>query len=219
MNQLPPFCNILIHKELKLYMLLTDDEIGDGETYVLADLINDGWEEFCNTQRGHKKATMFMEEFYPEYKKLSYEHRQYTLKEVTKFIEKNHRHHLSPQGCNFAFGVKLGNEFIGVITAGRPVAAVLDDGTTLEITRVCVKQGYKNLCSFLYSRMIKIAKDMNYQRVITYTLEHEVGTSCKSAGFELAYKSRGGEWNCKSRPRKTKAPTCPKNMWEYKFAD
>lgn len=210
-----PFCNIFIHEKLKLYMLLTDEEIGDGETYIMKNLIEDGWEEFCNTQRGHRKASEFMKEFYPEYKKLSYEHRQYSLKEVSKFINENHRHHISPQGCNFAFGVKMGNDFIGVITAGRPVAAALDDGSTLEITRVCVKPGYKNLCSYLYSHMIRIAKDMNYQRVITYTLESETGTSCKAAGFKLAYKSRGGEWNCKSRPRKVKAPTCPKKMWEY----
>lgn len=113
----------------------------------------------------------------------------------------------------------LGEHFIGVITAGRPVAAALDNGSTLEITRVCVKRGYKNLCSYLYSHMIKVAKDMNYQRVITYTLESESGTSCVAAGFKLAYKSKGGEWNCKSRPRYTKAPTCPKNMWEYVIAN
>ena len=218
MENLKPFCNILINEELKLYMLLTDDEIGDGDTYVLADLQNDGWEEFCSTQRGHKKATLFMEKFYPEYKKFSYEHKQYPLKEISKFIDDNHRHHLSPQGCNFAFGVKLGDKFIGVITAGRPVAAALDNGSTLEITRVCVKKGYKNLCSYLYSHMVKIAKDMNYQRVITYTLESEPGTSCVAAGFKLAYKSKGGEWSCKTRPRHTKAPTCPKNMWEHVIA-
>lgn len=139
-------------------------------------------------------------------------------KEVRSFIDRNHRHHLSPQGCNFAFGVKLGNELIGVITAGRPVAKALDDGNTLEVTRVCVKAGYKNLCSFLYSRMVKIAKDMNYQRVITYTLESETGSSCVAAGFKLAYKSKGGDWNCKSRPRHTTSPTCPKSMWEYVIA-
>lgn len=56
---------------------------------------------------------------------------------------------------------------------------------------------------------------MNYQRVITYTLESESGTSCVATGFKLAYKSKGGDWNCKSRPGYAKAPTCPKNMWEY----
>ena len=86
-------------------------------------------------------------------------------------------------------------------------------------TRVCVKRGYKNLCSYLYSHMVKIAKDMNYQRVITYTLESESGTSCIAAGFKLAYKSKGGNWNCKSRLRQVKAPTCPKNMWEYVIAE
>ena len=43
-ENLKPFCNILIHEELKLYMLLTDEEIGNDDTYVFTDLINDGWE-------------------------------------------------------------------------------------------------------------------------------------------------------------------------------
>ena len=212
-----PFCNILVHHELMLYMILTDDEIGDGDTYVLRDLIADGWEEFCNTQRGHRKATWFMATFYPEYTKFYYKHRQYKLNEVKPFINQTHRHHESPQGCNFALGVKLGERFIGVITAGRPVARALDDGTALEITRVCVRPGYKNLCSYLYSCMVRIAKELNYDKVITYTLDSEQGTSVKAAGFRFSHKSPGGVWSCRSRPRSTNAPTGSKNAWIYQL--
>lgn len=69
MEKIKPFCNILIHEKLKLYMLLTDNEIGDGDTYILADLLDDGWEVFCDTQRGHKKASLFMENFIQNTKK------------------------------------------------------------------------------------------------------------------------------------------------------
>lgn len=212
---LKPFCNIMIHEKLKLYILLTDEEIGDGDTYVLKDLRDDGWSEFCTTQRGHKKATRFMEEFYPEYEKYTYRHQQVTLKEVAPFINRYHRHHLSPQGCNFALCVRLGDEIIGAITAGRPVSRHLDKKNILEITRVCVKPGYRNLCSYLYSHMIRVARDLGYDMVITYTMDSEDGASLKAAGFTLAYLSRGGHWSCKTRPRNTMAPEGPKKLWQY----
>ena len=208
-----PFQNILIHEETKQYMLLTDDEIGDGESYVLCDLYDDGWEMFCDTQRGHKRATAFMETFFPEYKKFHYEHVHMPLKEVGAFINQTHRHHPSPQGCNFAFGVRLGSRLIGAVTAGRPVAKALDDGETIEVTRVCVRPGYRNLCSYLYSCVLRVAKDLNYKRVITYTLDSENGASVKAAGFDFWHASCGCTWSCASRPRTVKAPVCRKTAW------
>lgn len=213
-SSLKPFVNIFIHESLKLYILLTDDDIGDGDTYILSELKEDGWEEFCTTQRGYKKAIRFMDSFYPDYQLFRYVHRQVTLKEIKPFIDRFHRHHLSPQGCNFAFAVKLGDDIIGAITAGRPVCRHFNGTNTLEITRVCVRPGYKNLCSYLYSNMKKVAKDLGYSRLITYTLETEPGISLMAAGFSRAYRSPGGSWNCTSRPRRTAANEVPKNMWQ-----
>lgn len=215
LTALKPFCNILVHEKLKLYILLTDEEIGNGDTYVLKDLMGDGWSEFCTTQRGHQKAVRFMEEFYPEYEKFTYRHQQVALKEVAPFINRYHRHHLSPQGCNFALCVRLGDEIIGAVTAGRPVSRYLDKKNILEITRACVKPGYRNLCSYLYSHMTRVARDLGYEYVITYTLDTEDGSSLKAAGFTHAYTSRSGSWNCKTRPRSTRAPEGPKKLWQY----
>ncbi len=52
----------------------------------------------------------------------------------------------------------------------------MDDGRTLEVLRVAT-DGTRNACSFLYSRVFRIARLIGYQRVITYTLAEESGIS------------------------------------------
>lgn len=37
-------------------MILTEEEIGNGYTYVLGDLMDDGWEVFCDLYHTHKQA-------------------------------------------------------------------------------------------------------------------------------------------------------------------
>ena len=106
-----------------------------------------------------------------------------TLKQANSFVTANHRHHSSVAGCKFALGLTDG-ELIGVAICGRPVSRFLDDGKTLEVVRLCT-DGTPNACSFLYSRAVRIAKIMGYERVITYTLESENGASLKASGFVL----------------------------------
>ena len=45
-----------------------------------------------------------------------------TFKEACIFIEKNHSHHLPPQGWKFGIAVNNGVEIVGIITIGRPVS-------------------------------------------------------------------------------------------------
>ena len=85
-------------------------------------------------------------------------------------------------------------------------------GKTVEILRLCT-DGTPNACSYLYSRAVKIAELLGYEKVITYTLLSENGASLKASGFTLDGVTRGGSWSCKSRPRAGKAPTCPKKRW------
>ena len=92
-------------------------------------------------------------------------------------------------------------EIIGVVQVGRPVSRVLDDGHTLEVLRLCTT-GEKDVCSFLYSRAARIAKEMGYTKIITYILESETGTSLKASGWKLEADGVGGsDWNTPSRPR------------------
>lgn len=134
------------------------------------------------------------------------------LKEANAFVERLHRHHKPIYRDKYRLGVENEDKIVGVVQVGRPVNRNLDDGKTLEIVRLCT-DGTKNACSFLYSKACRIAKIMGYERMITYTLESEPGHSLLASGFVLDGITKGGSWNCPSRPRTQKAPTEPKKRW------
>lgn len=136
------------------------------------------------------------------------------LKEANEYVAQLHRHHDPVHRDKFRIACidSIGNMH-GVIQAGRPVSRVLDDGVTLEVVRCCT-DGTKNVCSFLYSRMARIAKEMGYKKIITYILETEDGTSLKASGWNMEHITQGNRsLDCKSRPRQTTAPTCAKQRW------
>ena len=141
-----------------------------------------------------------------------------TLKDAQQFVNNYHRHLSQPQGHKFSVGIKVANQLIGVIIAARPVARLNDDGYTLEVTRCCVMNGFKNAVTKLYGAVCRIAKAMGYKNVITYTLETENGHSMKASGFVCEKKSKGGSWNTSSRKRIDKHPTIPKFKWIRKIA-
>lgn len=205
---------ILTKESTKKIMILTEEEVGDGDTYVLGDLMDDGWEVFCDLCHTHKQAVKYMDDYFPEYALMKYQIIPITFKVAKAFIDKYHRHHVAPQGYKFAVAATDGEIILGVAIAGRPVSRYRDDGKTLEVTRLCVKKGYKNLCSLLYSKVSHIAKEMGYKSLITYTLQEESGKSLLASGFNLLGSNRGGSWNSKSRRRTDKHPVMAKNIWE-----
>lgn len=105
-----------------------------------------------------------------------------TYRAAADFVNAHHRHHAASQGCKFCIGLYSGSELRGVAIAGRPVARKLDNGVTLEINRVCTL-GDKNACSMLYGACCRIAREMGYEKVITYILETEPGTSLRASNF------------------------------------
>ncbi len=139
------------------------------------------------------------------------------------FIEKLHRHHKKPVGTVFQIAVSDGATIVecddfnvmanGVATVGRPVSRHLQDGKTLEVTRLCT-DGTKNACSMLYSACWRIARELGYTRVITYILHSESGISLKASGWTLVGERGGGSWNVPSRPRIDKHPTEKKLLFE-----
>ena len=133
--------------------------------------------------------------------------------EACKFIELVHRHHLPPQGWKFGIAVNDGENVVGVITVGRPVARMLDDGWTLEVTR-CATDGTKNAPSMLYGAASRAAFALGYKRVITYTLQSEPGTSLVSANWRSLGEAGGGTWNRTARPRVDTHPIEQKTLWE-----
>lgn len=131
--------------------------------------------------------------------------RPITFKEASAFVNTHHRHHPASQGCKFCVSLYDAGVLIGVAIAGRPVARRLDDGFTLEITRVCTL-GNRNACSMLYGACCRIGKIMGYRKVITYILASELGSSLKASNFVLDCESAGQEHWTGIRNRGQKIP-------------
>ncbi len=136
-----------------------------------------------------------------------------TFREANAFIKKHHSHHKPPQGCKFAIAINNGNEIVGVITVGRPIARNLDNGWTAEVTRCCT-DGTKNAASMLYAAAWRAARAMGYKRLISYTLSSEYGISLVAAGWHLIGQTSGDTWNRPSRPRLDIHPIGQKTLWE-----
>lgn len=127
-------------------------------------------------------------------------------------MDQHHRHHKPPQGHKFSIAVEHEGKVVGVCIVGRPVARMLQDGWTLEVTRLCT-DGTKNACSMLYSAAWRAARAMGYCRVITYILESENGASLRAANWLEVGKRGGGTWNRKDRPRVDTHPTGQKTLF------
>lgn len=136
-----------------------------------------------------------------------------TLKEANEFVKTYHRHHKPTVGHKFSIGVSDGERLCGVAIIGRPVARMLDDGWTAEVTRLCT-DGTRNACSMLYGAAWRAAKAMGYKRILTYTLPEEGGASLRAAGWKMIGKRGGGSWSRDSRPRTDKHPLQEKIRWE-----
>ena len=135
-----------------------------------------------------------------------------TFKQSSEFINKYHRHHNATVGCKFCVGLYDESKLIGCAVCGRPVSRFYDDGLTCEINRVCVLDGHKNACSMLYGACCRIAKNMGYKKIITYTLESENGTSLKASNFICEGQAGGTHWTGK-RNKGQKIPDEMKNRW------
>jgi len=123
------------------------------------------------------------------------------LKDAQAYINEHHRHHQAAHRDKFRIGAMQNGKIVGVVQVGRPVSRVLDDGKTLEVLRLCT-DGTKDVCSFLYARAARVAKEMGYKKIITYILESEHGTSLRAAGWSLEADNVGGsDWDTPSRPR------------------
>ena len=127
-----------------------------------------------------------------------------TLREANNFVEQYHRHskRTTRDGGKFAIGATTGEEMVGIAIVGRPVARLLDDGYTAEITRVCAREeSPKNACSFLYGRCWRIWQQMGGKRMVTYTLQTESGSSLRGAGWKIVGETNKGSWDRKGRER------------------
>ena len=132
------------------------------------------------------------------------------------YVARHHRHNEPPLGHVFSVGCYFDGVLVGVAIVGRPVARALDNGTTLEVTRVCT-QGHPDACSKLYAACQQRARLRGCRKLITYTLQSEKAASVRAANFRLASGRAGGaRWTGKRQARRRSGATAQqlKCRWE-----
>ena len=138
-----------------------------------------------------------------------------SIKQANDYVSRWHRHNKAVKIARFAVACGTNAEDIrGVAIFGLPLARAYMDGISGEILRVAT-DGTPNACSMLYGAVIRAAFSLGFQRIITYTLHSESGSSLKAVGFKLTSTEAGGiPWT--SRPNRNIQKIClqKKNRWE-----
>uniref|UniRef100_UPI0038B30442 XF1762 family protein n=1 Tax=Intestinibacillus massiliensis TaxID=1871029 RepID=UPI0038B30442 len=136
------------------------------------------------------------------------------LADANAFVAEHHRHHKPVRGHRFSLACYDNSDRLcGVAIVGRPVARNIDQHNTVEVLRMCT-DGTRNACSILYAACRRSARELGYERIITYILDSEPGVSLRAAGWEFERIAGGGSWSSPSRPREDSAPTCRKQLYQ-----
>jgi len=144
------------------------------------------------------------------------------LSAAAKFVAKHHRPHDPTQGGIVAIGLWEGEQLVGVSVIGRPVSRELQRQGVVEVTRNCVLPDLKpsgqhasGAASMLYSRARRLASDLGFAKIVTYTLPDEKGASLKGDGWQCDLELvGGGEATRPSRKRAAASwPTTKKKRW------
>ena len=136
-----------------------------------------------------------------------------SVQDAREYVRQQHRHHAPPVSGLFAVACAKDDAICGVAIVGRPVARMLQDGWTAEVTRLAT-DGSKDACSLLYGACWRAARALGYRRLVTYTLATEPGTSLRAAGWREVGRVEGRSWSCASRPRVDRHPKQDKIRWE-----
>lgn len=137
------------------------------------------------------------------------------LKEANAFIGAHHRHHQPVVGHRFSLAaINEDGTIVGVCVIGRPVARLAGNPRqVLEVTRLAT-DGTTNACSVLYAAAARAGKAMGYERIQTYTLPEEGGSSLRASGWVDEGPAGGGQWkHTDGKPRRTDQPTSIKTRW------
>lgn len=143
------------------------------------------------------------------------------LHTAKSFVAQHHRHCSAPVGWRFGAAVRngpanLGDDLLGVIMVGRPVARMIDKTTVVEVNRLCLREAGDltwNAASQLYGWAARQAVKRGFKKIITYTRADEVGTTLKAAGWVIEARVKGRHWDSKSRPRTRDAEVIDKVRW------
>lgn len=143
-----------------------------------------------------------------------------TQRAAKAWVTATHRHLKRPfVGDLYRVALEAGDEIVAVGVAARP-CRMLQNGTTVEITRIASAAAVSvNACSRLYGALRRAGQALGYRRFVTYTLEHEPGTSLRAAGFYDDGLSDGGEYSRPSRPRAAVEQPGRKRRWIWPGRD
>jgi hypothetical protein len=150
-----------------------------------------------------------------------------SIQDAREFVHQFYRHHGPPVSGLFALACarKISNAttddafplpdsaICGVAIVGHPVARMLQDGWTAEVSRLAT-DGTQNACSMLYAACWRAARALGYRRLVTYTLASEPGTSLIAAGWREVGRVTARSWDCPIRPRVDRHPLQEKIRWE-----
>ena len=141
-----------------------------------------------------------------------------TLGQANRLVDALHRHHDPVQGHRFSIALYDDEDCLrGVAIVGRPVAPKTEQYQVAEVLRICT-DGTRNACSKLLGACARIAKEMGFSSIQTFTLDSEPGTSLRAAGWQMVHVTSGGTRHRPSRSRQNeKHPTTPKHKWEKRF--
>ncbi|MEL6741189.1 MAG: XF1762 family protein [Planctomycetota bacterium] len=142
-----------------------------------------------------------------------YERRPVTIRAADKWVREHHRHLKSRSAGMFALAAADGGDIVAVMVLGRPKARAIDDGWTLEVSRLAAIEGHANACSWMLGRARRIAGEMGFRRVVTYTRLDEPGSSLRASGFRQLGTTRGGQWGRQGRERSAAEDASPKRRW------
>ena len=145
--------------------------------------------------------------------------RPITQRDARAWVQATHRHLSAPRGDVIRIALVDSSGAIRAVgIAGRPVARWLDDGLTLEITRIA-SDGAANACSMLYGALRRAGVELGYRRFVTYTLPEEGGASLRASGWTCDGEAGGGQWCCPSRHRREAERQDVKLRWSWSRPD
>lgn len=140
-----------------------------------------------------------------------------TRDQANAYVRDFHRHNKPVRAHRFALAAYDDGMLVGVVIVGNPIARALQDGLTAEVLRLCVADGARNACSFLYGAARRVWFSMGGKRIVTYTLQREGGASLRGAGWEEAARLRartGKAWTNREGREDQPVVREPKVRWQ-----
>lgn len=113
-----------------------------------------------------------------------------TVAQANALIQQFHRHHSPMVSHRFSLGLLDGTKLVGACVVFRPSNRRDDQDMVAEVSRL-VTDGTRNACSILYAAAARACQAMGFERIQTYILLREPGTSLQAAGWTREHQTKG----------------------------